>query len=55
MMEKELEFTNWVLLGWDSLKWYRRRISYQYGETYQTSSIGETKPALSVDIPLGVR
>jgi hypothetical protein len=40
-----------VLSGWDLFKWYRRTISLRYGETYQTSSIGETKPTPSIDIP----
>jgi len=45
-----LEFTNWVLLGWDSFKWYRRTISHRYGEAHQTSSVGETEVAQSVDV-----
>ena len=50
MREKELEFTNWVLLGWNSFKRYRRTISHRYGETYQTSYGGETGFAQSADV-----
>jgi hypothetical protein len=45
-----LEFTNWVLLGWDSFKWYRRTISRRCGETHQRSSIGETWVTPSGDV-----
>ena len=34
---------------------YRRTISRRCGETHQTSSIGETKPAPSGDVSLAVR
>jgi hypothetical protein len=39
-----------VLLGWDSFKWYRRTISRRCGETYQTSSIGDTRATPSGDV-----
>ena len=35
----------------DTTEWHRRTISPQCRETYQTSSIGQTMPTPSVDIP----
>jgi len=37
--------------GADTTEWHRRTISPRCRETYQTSSIGQTMPTPSVDIP----
>ena len=50
MREKELEFTNWVLLDWNSFKWYRRTISSRCRENYQISYGGKTWATPRVDI-----